>query len=739
MHTPSSPAIAPASGRPLRRLQRQFVLSLLAMVLPVLAGLWYYQQHTEAAGEARLLALTQARAEQQRLSFEQLTEVATSHLQRLGQQMTDVLQKPALGWSPAVWQELSSQGVRRSGSGALIGEKLKPWWRERLGEALVAPQALSQPQLAREVDAAMSAFALMHATHQAHPFFQWSYYYSPREDFSSIYPHIAEPELWQATGTKDTAGMLKVVFDAGGTRPVQLMSPTRNPNREMRWTTPYYDAGGKGAMVSLLHPLYVEQQYAGVVGTDVTLKMFANVLRHEQNLLGHALVVDSVGNVLADDEGMVLNAKDILKLGDILPADLRQIPLASLVAGKHSSFQQAGNWYWLGLPVKGKQWHLLVYFSALELQQANARTQQATSLVMVGLLALLLCAAWAISYFFAWPALRLVDFVGRVQNAPDSEAPSVPRAWQDSFHQVAATARERASYLHAVTHHAEHLEETVAQRTRELVEANAVLQDTIAQLKATQRMLVESEKMAALGNLVAGVAHELNTPIGVGVTMGSTLQEKNRELAEQLSQQTLRKAALTEYVEVTEQGLQILMRNLQQAAQLVSSFKQVAVDQTSDQRRRFELAESVQQVMQTMSVLYSAERLSSEVPAELWLDSYPGALAQVLNNLIANAENHAFAGRDDGKVTVTARRVSPSELEMVVADNGCGIPAEHLSRIFEPFFTTKLGQGGSGLGLNIVYNIVHSVLGGDIRVESTLGEGTRFILRLPVAAPQRAH
>ncbi|QLG88921.1 hypothetical protein HQ393_12110 [Chitinibacter bivalviorum] len=720
----------------LRRLRRHFLLFLVAVVVPVLAALWMYKSHVEAVEESRLLASVESHALQQQLAFEQVINVATSHLQRLSLQLSDTMMRPELGLDEGTWKHLAQYGVRRTGSGGLLGSQLDPWWRERFGELFVASSALTQPHLGKEIAAAMALFPAMHAAHQAHPYFQWSYFYSPREDFSSIYPFIAEKELQQATGTQSVDAMLKVVFDAGGTRPVQMMSPNRNPQRENRWTTPYYDAGGKGAMVSLLRPQYVQDEFVGVLGTDVTLRMFAETLKVDMNYLGHALVVDSLGHVLADDAGQVIESKDILKSSNVLPAQLTQIPLASMLA-KKKSLQTNGQWHWLVLPLQGSQWHLLVYFSELELEQAKAKQVAGTPFVLLGLLMLLIAAAWAISYFFALPALRLVDFLHRLQGDPQAKTPKVPKAWQPSFSQVAETAQERATYLTEVEGHSEHLEQTVAQRTRELVEANDVLQQTIMQLKTTQKMLVESEKMAALGSLVAGVAHELNTPIGVSVTMGSTLQEKNRELAEQITAQTLRKTVLADYVNVTEQGLQILMRNLEQAAQLVSSFKQVAVDQTSDLRREFDLAELVLQVMQTMGVLYGANRLQSDIPQGLKLDSFPGALVQVLNNLIANAETHAFAEKNAGLVMITARLIDEQTLRLIVSDNGVGIRPEHLDHIFEPFFTTKLGQGGSGLGLNIVYNIVHSVLGGRIEVQSQVGRGSEFTLTLPLCAPER--
>jgi signal transduction histidine kinase len=178
---------------------------------------------------------------------------------------------------------------------------------------------------------------------------------------------------------------------------------------------------------------------------------------------------------------------------------------------------------------------------------------------------------------------------------------------------------------------------------------------------------------------------------------------------------------------------------LYRAANLVTSFKQVAVDQTSSQRRRFALAEVVGEIILTMwpTLKKTAYTVEQHIPGDLRLDSYPGPLGQVVTNLVNNALVHAFEGRSSGSVTITARPGAAGWLELVVQDDGLGIPAANLNRIFDPFFTTKLGAGGSGLGLNIAHNIVSNILGGKIDVESEAGVGTTFSLTLPTVAPQR--
>lgn len=275
----------------------------------------------------------------------------------------------------------------------------------------------------------------------------------------------------------------------------------------------------------------------------------------------------------------------------------------------------------------------------------------------------------------------------------------------------------------------ETLEHRVVERTREL-------SDALEGLRQAQAGLVQAEKLASLGALVAGVAHELNTPIGNAVMVASTLADHQRGFEVAIAG-GLRRTALEAYLATAREAVQVLERNLRRAAELVGSFKQLAVDRSSDQRRRFELAEVVQEVLLALSptLRRSAVRLEADVPGGLPLDSYPGPLSQVLVNLINNALLHAFEPDSAGQVWLLAEPQGPDRLRLRVRDNGRGIPEAALGRIFDPFFTTRLGQGGSGLGLHIVYNLVTGVLGGRIEVLSQVGQGTEFVIDLPACAP----
>ena len=247
---------------------------------------------------------------------------------------------------------------------------------------------------------------------------------------------------------------------------------------------------------------------------------------------------------------------------------------------------------------------------------------------------------------------------------------------------------------------------------------------------------VQSGKLAALGALVAGVSHELNTPIGVGMTAASTLEHKCREFAVSV-QGGLRRSDLDQFVAETQYACDLLVRNLTRAGNLVASFKQVAVNQTSSPRRKFELHTLVADSLTAMepTIKKSACQIATDVDHSLLLDSYPDPLGQVLISLIDNALLHGFGPGQRGAIDIQAHVTGANDVEITVRDNGRGIDSDNLHRIFDPFFTTRLGQGGSGLGLHIVHNIVTGVLGGRIDLRSAPGTGCEFRLRLPFKAP----
>ncbi|MEO5797455.1 MAG: ATP-binding protein [Rhodoferax sp.] len=283
------------------------------------------------------------------------------------------------------------------------------------------------------------------------------------------------------------------------------------------------------------------------------------------------------------------------------------------------------------------------------------------------------------------------------------------------------------------------LEARVQRRTEALAVANLDLSGANATLRETQGELVRVEKMAALGGLVAGVAHELNTPLGNGLLAVTALTDEVRQFRTAM-QAGLRRSALESLLDSVEQATDIATRNLHRAADLVTSFKQVAVDQTSSQRRHFELREVVDEMVASLrpSFARTPYKIQVDVPNGLRLDSYPGALGQAIGNLIHNAVLHGFDGRSHGTVHITGERDDQGAVVLSVADDGHGISPDLLDRIFDPFVTTKMGRGGTGLGLHIAFNAVTHALGGSLSVRSEVGVGTVFEIRLPDSAPRNS-
>ncbi|GJE41197.1 sensor histidine kinase [Methylobacterium soli] len=259
-------------------------------------------------------------------------------------------------------------------------------------------------------------------------------------------------------------------------------------------------------------------------------------------------------------------------------------------------------------------------------------------------------------------------------------------------------------------------------------------EEALRELREAQAHLVQAEKLASLGQLVAGVAHEINTPIGLALTTSTAIDGDLKRLVRSIESGQLRRSELTQGIARLSEGMRLLFANLTRAADLVHSFKQVAIDQANEERRRFELRGWLLELMSTLEPLLRRKghdvRLSCE--AGIVIDSYPGALAQILSNLALNAVIHGFPGGRTGVLDLTVSRLGARDLRIVFADNGAGIPAENLRKVFDPFFTTRRDQGSTGLGLHIVFNLVVSTLGGQIELESGPDRGTRFTIDLPL-------
>ena len=267
---------------------------------------------------------------------------------------------------------------------------------------------------------------------------------------------------------------------------------------------------------------------------------------------------------------------------------------------------------------------------------------------------------------------------------------------------------------------------------KDLETVNIQLRMSLETLEKTRDQLVQSEKMAALGELVAGVAHEINTPVGVGVTAASFLDAKTHEIKKIYEAGELKRSELENYLQTVEEVSNSILINMERAAELVSSFKQVAVDQSSENRRQFNLREYIHEILLSLRPRYKKTEHTIEVSCEddIELNSFPGAFSQILNNLIMNSLVHGFQKIEKGIITVAISRQEKNIL-FVYRDNGRGMGPEEREKVFDPFYTTMRGKGGTGLGMSIVFNLVTQTLKGGIECESSPGKGVVFTMKFP--------
>lgn len=270
------------------------------------------------------------------------------------------------------------------------------------------------------------------------------------------------------------------------------------------------------------------------------------------------------------------------------------------------------------------------------------------------------------------------------------------------------------------------------QYQKDLETANDELKVSLETLEKARDQLVQSEKMAALGELVAGVAHEINTPVGVGVTAASFLDAKTDEFKKVYDTGELKRSELENYLQTVQEVSNSILINMERAAELISSFKQVAVDQSSESRRLFNLSEYINEILLSLRPRYKKTGHTIDVNCEIdiELNSFPGAFSQILNNLIMNSLIHGFQDMESGKIQIDIKRQKGTIL-FVYADNGLGMTPAQKEKAFDPFYTTMRGKGGTGLGMSIVFNLVTQTLKGNIECETEPGSGVCFKMKFP--------
>ncbi len=367
--------------------------------------------------------------------------------------------------------------------------------------------------------------------------------------------------------------------------------------------------------------------------------------------------------------------------------------------------------------------------------------------VMLGFLFISLIVALAISQWLFHktnqPIVKLIEDIGQISQSKNyqSQLPTQPYKELDilakNINVLLLRTDKHITKLIEENQHSlsqnQALEDRLSARTDALKESNQELLSTLEKLHEFQGQLVETEKMASLGDMVAGIAHEVNTPIGLGVTASSLLADKLNEIKQAFNNKTLKSSQLKKFLAESDENVAIIFRNLERAAKLISSFKKVAVDQSSAENRTFNVHGLLDEVLLTLSAKIDSANVSIKIncPENLFVNSKPGPINQILINLILNSIYHAFEGIEQGNIVINVMNLS-DQLHINYSDDGIGIDDSIKAKIFDPFTTTKRGSGGSGLGMHLVYNLVTQALDGHIMLENDPAHGVSFDITFPV-------
>ncbi len=415
-----------------------------------------------------------------------------------------------------------------------------------------------------------------------------------------------------------------------------------------------------------------------------------------------------------DDDGKIINATNAPLKGDIVDSPLSY----SEFDPSNRNSQKLAN--------IGK---VEVKFSRDQINAAlNAELLHKVVEVLLLDFILVITLTYSLRMVFV-PLQQLRDSLNDLAIHETNEVEELPEGRRDEFGDVAIGFNRIQRKMKSTISMAKQSEDAAKR-------ASLNAEKALLELRQTQDSLVQSERLASLGGLVAGVAHEINTPVGITLTGASILQEATDKINEAVNSGNIKKSQIQEYINTAVESTRLIMANSQRAAELIHSFKQIAVDQTSELRRPFKVKDYIDEVVMCLHPRLKKTHIQVNVNCneETELDSYSGAFAQIMTNLIMNSLIHAFDLNDTGSIDITVSSQG-GLLKLVFADTGKGISPENINKIFDPFFTTQLGKGGSGLGLNIVFNLIAKKLGGTINVESKLGSGAVFTILIPRVAP----
>ena len=529
-------------------------------------------------------------------------------------------------------------------------------------------------------------------------------------------------------------------------------TPKFNPEKKLLWTPLYEDPAEQGLMISAIAPVYVNDNFIGVVGTDLTLKnLLKNLLK--ENEQGYSILLDSSFKPIALSKNAIneIYKKNNTELSNKTLLDYKSNfkKLFKEINKTESGFERIvlnnKEMYISFSKLKGLGW---IYADILYADEIFKVTKELSTNIdsiidksvekfLLPLILFFVIFAFIISMAinkFLMPLIELSDITkiiarGDINKKIKLESKDEIGILISNFKVMQKSIIKQQKELKKFN---DNLKQEVFDRTLQLEESNDELEETISNLKQTQSKLIESEKMASLGGLVAGVAHEINTPVGIGLTGISYLVDITDEIILKYNNNDMSKEEFEEYLEDSKDIQRQINSNLIRTAALVRSFKQTSVDQTHEEIREFYLKEYISGVLLSISNITKKTNININVDCDagVKIKSYPGAFSQIISNLVINSIRHGFKEKENGKINISILLESNS-IKLIYKDNGKGIPKENINKIFEPFFTTNREHGGTGLGLNIIYNIVTSKLKGTINCHSEENKGIEFVVILP--------
>lgn len=498
-----------------------------------------------------------------------------------------------------------------------------------------------------------------------------------------------------------------------------------------------YAPSGNKVAAFITTPLLDNGLPVGVLAAQMNLEVLQPVLEDRTGLgeTGEAISAQQMQDVITYTSH--LHHLGNVELPNRIPVEKAAAPMQHALRGERGqglSVDYAGHDVvaaWRYLP--GLHWGMVVKMDAKEVLAPLIQLRIHTALVLGALICMAVAAAFFLGFSIINPLYHFINVINEIARGDLKQRVDLSR--QDELGQLAVAFNRMTD---EVQRGRDMLEQTVLVRTAELMIAKTDAESGLKNLQHAQENLVQSEKMAALGGLVAGIAHEINTPVGVILMSATYLKAETDKISSRYNQGELSGDELEAYFDSARQSAQLMTINSQRAADLIYSFKQVAVDQAGGDRREFELKSYIEEILLSLhpKLRRTAISVTLDCPENLLVDSYPGALSQILTNLIINSLRHAYQPDQAGRLSIRVTLLADDNVRLIYSDDGQGIPSELQSKIFDPFFTTQRGNGGSGLGLHIVYNVVHQTLKGRLQMHSAHAQGTMFTLHFPRVCPQ---